>query len=120
LARPEISALDAKRCQLALKVSPAAVHVALAVLALLGDESLDLLVLARVQRCEGKVLELPLDRVDAEAMGDRRVDLKRLAWPYRVCFCLGSAPIVRMLCSLSASLIRITRTSSAIATIILR
>ena len=39
---------------------------------------------------------------------------------FSICFCLGIASIVRMLCSRSASLIRITRTSVAIATIILR
>ena len=32
-----------------------------------------------MQRLEGEVLELPLDRVDAEAVGDRRVDVERLA-----------------------------------------
>ena len=53
--------------------------VALAIVALLGDQALDLLVLARVQRREGEVLELPLDRVDAQAVGQRRVDLERLA-----------------------------------------
>src|SRR4029453_15939012 len=40
--------------------------------------ALDLLVLARVQRGEGQVLDLPLDRVDAEPMRDRRVDLQGL------------------------------------------
>ena len=53
--------------------------VALAFLALLGDEALDLLVLARVERREGEVLELPLDRVDAQPVGQRGVDLDRLA-----------------------------------------
>ena len=36
------------------------------------------------------------------------------------CLCFGIEPIVRMLCSRSASLIRMTRMSRAIATIILR
>ena len=44
----------------------------------LGDHLLDLGVLARVQDLERAVLELPLDRVDAEAVGERRVDLERL------------------------------------------
>ena len=52
--------------------------VALALLALLVDEALDLRVLARVQRREREVLELPLDRVDAEPVRQRRVDLQRL------------------------------------------
>ena len=53
--------------------------VALAVGAPLGDHRLDLRVLARVQRLEGEVLELPLERVDAEPVRERRVDLERLA-----------------------------------------
>ena len=51
----------------------------LAVGAPLGDHLLDLLVLARVERPEGEVLELPLERVDAEPVRERRVDLERLA-----------------------------------------
>ena len=54
-------------------------HVLLAVGAPLGDHLLDLLVLARMQRLEREVLELPLERVDTEAMRERRVDLERLA-----------------------------------------
>ena len=54
-------------------------HVLLAIGAPLGDHLLDLLVLARMQRLEGEVLELPLERMDAEAMCERRVDLERLA-----------------------------------------
>ena len=53
--------------------------VALALVALLGDEPLDLVVLARVQRLEGEVLELPLERVDTEPVRDRRVDVERLS-----------------------------------------
>jgi hypothetical protein len=66
-------------CELARQVLAGLVDVALALLALLGHEPLDLLVLARVQGREREVLELPLDRVDAEAVGDRRVDVERLA-----------------------------------------
>ena len=54
-------------------------HVLLAVGAPLGDHLLDLLVLARMQRLEREVLELPLERVDTEAVRERRVDLERLA-----------------------------------------
>jgi hypothetical protein len=82
--------------------------VGLALVALLGDQLFDFGVLARVQGGEGEVLQLPLDRVDPEPVGERRVDLQRLA------------PSVRMLWRRSASLIRITLTSVAIATIILR
>ena len=65
--------------QLLGQVLAGLVDVALAVVALLGDQRLDLVVLARMQRLEGEVLELPLDRVDTEAVGDRRVDVERLA-----------------------------------------
>ena len=44
----------------------------------LGDHRLDLGVLARVERLEGEVLELPLERVDTEPMRERRIDLERL------------------------------------------
>ncbi len=63
----------------ACRYSPASDDVALALVALLGDQALDLLVLARVQRREREVLELPLDRVDTQAVRQRRVDLERLA-----------------------------------------
>ena len=53
--------------------------VALALAALLGHQALDLVVLAGVQRLEGEVLQLPLDGVDTEPMGDRGVDVERLA-----------------------------------------
>ena len=53
-------------------------HVRLAVRAAVGDERLDLLVLAGMQRLEREVLELPLERVDAETMCKRRIDLERL------------------------------------------
>ena len=50
----------------------------LAVSPALGDHRLDLGVLPRMKTFEGKVLELPLDGVDAEAVCDRRIDLERL------------------------------------------
>ena len=53
-------------------------HVGLALVALLGDQLFDFRVLARVERREGEVLELPLDRVDPETVRERRVDLQRL------------------------------------------
>ena len=52
--------------------------VGLALVALLGDQLFDFGVLARVQSGEGEVLELPLDRVDPQPVGQRRVDLQRL------------------------------------------
>ena len=70
--------MDAQRLELLGQVAPRLGHVALALLALLVDQPLDLLVLARVQRGEREVLELPLDRVDAEAVREGRVDVQRL------------------------------------------
>ena len=55
-----------------------AVHVGVALLALLRDQLPDLVVLARVERGEREVLELPLDRVDAEPVRERGEDLERL------------------------------------------
>ena len=52
--------------------------VVLALVALLGDQLFDFRVLARVEGREGEVLELPLDRVDPQAVGQRGVDLQRL------------------------------------------
>jgi len=52
--------------------------VLLAVGAALADHPADLLELARVQRLEREVLELPLQLVDAEPVRERRVDLERL------------------------------------------
>ncbi len=71
--------VDADVRELAAQVVAGLGDVVLALVALLGDEALDLLVLARVERREREVLELPLDRVDAEAVRQRRVDLDRLA-----------------------------------------
>ena len=59
--------------------SPGLLDVALTLGALLGDQLLDLVVLARVERGEGEVLELPLDRVDPEAVRQGSEDLERLA-----------------------------------------
>ena len=70
--------LDADGVQLLRQVAAGALDVALALLALLADERLDLAVLARVQRREREVLQLPLDRVDAEPVRERREDVERL------------------------------------------
>ena len=53
-------------------------HVALAVGPALGHHALDLGVLAGMQGREGEVLQLPADRLDAQAVSQRRVDLQRL------------------------------------------
>ena len=45
----------------------------------LADRGLEDLVAARIQRAEAEILELHLDRVHAEPVRDRRVDLERLA-----------------------------------------
>ena len=54
-------------------------HMRLAIGALLVDHGFDLGVLARMQDLEGKILQLPLESVDTQAVSERRVDLQRLA-----------------------------------------
>ena len=70
---------DVRLLELFLEDHAGLADVLLAVGAALGDHRLDLGVLARVQRLEREVLELPLERVDAEPVRERRVDLERLA-----------------------------------------
>ena len=69
---------DVDLVELGLEHGRGLAHVRLAVGAALGDHRLDLGVLARVQRLEREVLELPLHLVDAEPVRERRVDLERL------------------------------------------
>ena len=69
---------DAHRLQLAHQHAAGLADEPLAVGAALIDHGLDLGVLARIERREGQVLELPLHRVDAQPMSQRRVDLERL------------------------------------------
>ena len=66
------------RLQLPLEDAPRLLHVALAVGPPLGHHLLDLGVLARVQGGEGQVLQLPADGLDAQPVGQRRVDLEGL------------------------------------------
>jgi hypothetical protein len=73
----------------------------------LGDQPDDLVVALGVERGEREVLELPLDRVHAQAVGQRREDLQRLA-ALLSCFSGGRKRRVRMLCSRSASLMTST------------
>jgi hypothetical protein len=55
----------------------------------LGDQADDLVVALGVERREGEVLELPLERVHAEPVRQRREDLERLR-AIRSCFsCLS-------------------------------
>ena len=74
----------------------------------------------RMQRAETEILQLGLDQVHAQALRDRRVDLQRFARDAAGAPRVDCAPSVRMLCRRSASLIRITRRSRAIASSILR
>ena len=78
LGAPRDVGVDADGAELLAQVLARAAHVGLTLVALLRDELLDLVVLARVERREGEVLELPLDRVDAEPVRQRREDLERL------------------------------------------
>ena len=70
--------LDADLLQVAAEDRAGLGDEALAIGAPLVDHGLDLGVLARVERREREVLELPLDGVDAEAVGERREDVERL------------------------------------------
>ena len=79
MARPEISDSIPTSASSCCEEVAGGVDVGLALVSLLGDELLDLLVLARMEALEGEVLELPLDRVDPEPVRERRVDLERLA-----------------------------------------
>jgi hypothetical protein len=83
------------------------------------DEAVDLGVELRVQHREGQVLELALDRLDAEPVRQRRVDLE-VSVAFFAAFSGGTKPQVRALCRRSASLMISTRMSFDIATIILR
>src|SRR4029079_2048869 len=70
---------DAHLFELLRQVLTGGLDELLAIGPALVDHRLDLRELARMQRGEGEVLELPLDGVDAEAMRERRIDLERLA-----------------------------------------
>ena len=84
------------------------------------DHVVDLGVALRVQRGEGQVLELLLDLLHAEAVGQRGVDVEGLLGDALLLARAAWRPRVRMLWSRSASLMIRTRRSLAIATSILR
>ena len=69
---------DPHRLELLAQVAARPLDVVLALVALLADQLLDLVVLAWMERGEREVLQLPLDRVDAEPVRQRREDLQRL------------------------------------------
>ena len=84
------------------------------------QRALEHAVALRIQRLEAEVFQLELDAVEAEALGDRRVDLQRLARDGAAPRAAASRRCVRMLCVRSASLTRMTRRSRTIASSILR
>src|SRR6185295_12088202 len=69
---------DANLVELFLQTLARRLDELLAVGTALVHHRLDLGVLARMERLEREVLELPLDRVNTETMCERRVDLERL------------------------------------------
>ncbi len=73
-----------------------------------------------LQLGEGEVLQLGLDRVHADALGQGRVDLHRLARDALPALVEVTKCSVRMLCSRSASLTSSTRMSWLIASTSLR
>ena len=69
---------DVGLLEIVLELGRGHLDLLLAVGAAVGDHRLDLGVLARVEDLEREILELPLDGVDTEPVGERRVDLERL------------------------------------------
>ena len=69
---------DVRLLEVVLELGRGHLDLLLAVGAAVGDHRLDLGVLARVEDLEREILELPLDGVDTEPVGERRVDLERL------------------------------------------
>ena len=69
---------DVGLLELLLQLRRRLLDLGLAVGPPVGDHRLDLGVLARVEDLEGEILELPLERVDAEPVRERRVHLERL------------------------------------------
>ncbi len=65
--------------QLALQLRAQVLHVAFALDTLFVEQARDLLVGFRLQEAEGQVFHLPLDLPDAQAVGQRREHLQRLA-----------------------------------------
>ena len=53
--------------------------LALALLALLGDPADQIVIVLGLEVAQGQVLELPLEAPHAQAVGERRVDVQRLA-----------------------------------------
>ncbi len=70
---------DADLLQLVVELAAGLLDEPLAVVPPLVHHRLDLGVAPRVQRLEREILELPLERVDAEAVCERRVHLEGLA-----------------------------------------
>jgi hypothetical protein len=87
--------------------------------ALLVEHLGDALVGVRVEEAEGQVLQLPLQLPDAEAVGERRIDVERLARHLgaQVVLMLGEK---RRVCVRLARRSSTTRMSSTIASSILR
>ena len=79
MGRPVTVALILAAAQVGLDLLADAGEVLLAGRGALGDQAHDLVVHLGVEGREGQVLQLPLDGVHAEPVGQRRVDLERLA-----------------------------------------
>ncbi|MEZ5075473.1 MAG: hypothetical protein R2691_11685 [Solirubrobacterales bacterium] len=116
MARPEDLRLDTHRRELAGMRRPRPRSGAL--VALLADELLISSYLRGCKDSEGEVLELPLDRVDPEPMRQRRTDLERSRGPSRTLLRFRHRAERPHVVEPVGELIRMTRTSAAIATII--
>ncbi len=79
LGTPVDVGLDAGRSQFVPELLHDVLDVLFAIEATLVQELGDLLVLLGLKVAEGQVLQLPLDMADAQAMGQRRVDVEDFA-----------------------------------------
>lgn len=102
LLRPAHDATtDTQIAQIRLHRIDDGVHVLLALRGALLHERVDLGVELRMQHGEGKILELALRHLDAEAVRQRRVDLERLAGLLRRLLGRDEAPRARVVQAVS-------------------
>ena len=118
--RPRDLGLDADRRQLAPTAPHRVGDVLLALEALLVEHLRDALVELGLEEAERQVLELPLELPDAEPVGERRVDVERLARVGTRSSVRRSSQNQRSVCVRLARRISTTRTSSTMPSTILR
>ena len=97
LRAPDDLAADLRRLEVVVDRVDDVLHESLALGRALTHEALDLGVQLRVEHREREVLEFPLDRLDAQPMSERSVDLERLGGLAGRGFAAGTNPQVRAL-----------------------